>query len=148
MNDVIAGISRKILNDEDEKVIAWLGLNDASMNHDLARKKHEPKTGDWFLESDMFMTWANARKTSLWLQGKAGSGKTILCSTIIEHIKKMCDSNSSDQYAYFYFNFNAKWTVVDMMRSIIAQLCTYQKQIPLELRQLYEQCVRESATTP
>jgi ankyrin repeat domain-containing protein 50 len=143
LNDVITGISRIILNDEDAKVIAWLGLNDASVNHDLAREKHEPKTGDWFLQSDMFTTWKNTRKSSLWLHGKAGSGKTILCSTIVEQIKKMCDSNSSDQHAYFYFNFNAKWTVVDMLRSIIAQLCTCQKQIPLELRQMYDQCLRD-----
>jgi archaellum biogenesis ATPase FlaH len=121
-------------------VISWLGPNDASINHDLAREKHEPKTGDWFLESDIFTTWANATKKSLWLQGKAGSGKSILCSTIIEHIKTMCIRSSSDQYAYFYFNFQAKWTVVEMMRSIILQLCHGQGQIPRDLRELYQQC--------
>ena len=142
MNDVIAGIHRKILNDQDEKVIAWLGLNDTSMNHDLAREKHEPKTGDWFLESDMFMTRENSRKTSLWLQGKAGSGKTILCSTIIEHIKGICDSNPSYQYAYFYFDFNEnqKQTVVGLLRSMILQLCVGNASLPTEVHELYKQC--------
>ena len=144
VNDAVAGISRtlniKVLNDEDAKVISWLGLNDASINHDLAREKHEPTTGDWFLESDMFKTWATAKNKSLWLHGKAGSGKSILCSTIIEHVKTTCIPNSSDQYAYFYFNFQAKWTVDHMMRSIIVQLCHGQGQIPRDLRDLYQQC--------
>jgi ankyrin repeat domain-containing protein 50 len=140
MNDAVTAIHRKVLSDEDEKVIAWLGLNNAPINHDLARKKHEPKTGDWFLQSEKFITWTNAKRSSLWLRGKAGSGKTILCSTIIDHVIKMCDSNSTDRYAYFYFDFNSKWTAVDMLRSIIVQLCT--SQIPPELHQLYQECVR------
>jgi hypothetical protein len=142
MNNAITKISETILNGEDKKVITWLGLNDALTNHDLARTKHEPKTGEWFFISDEFTRWTNSQKASLWLYGKAGSGKTILCSTIVERIISMCNSDSSDQYAYFYFKFDAKWTAVDMIRSIIAQLCISRRQIPFELRQMYEQCSR------
>lgn len=55
MNDTVAEISRTlhtiVLDQKDEKVLAWLNFVDTSANHDLARKKHEPTTGNWFLKS-------------------------------------------------------------------------------------------------
>jgi len=128
------------LDKNDEELLAWLRPTDVSINHMLARKKHEPTTGKWFLKSGEFMTWSNASKASLWLYGKPGSGKTILCSSIIEHIIGLCNSTPSDQYAYFYFDFNQKWNGVDMLRSIIAQLCTCKKTVPREFHQLYQEC--------
>jgi hypothetical protein len=37
---------KMVLNREDEKVLDWLRLNDISVNHTQARKKHEPTTGN------------------------------------------------------------------------------------------------------
>ena len=123
---------------ENEKVLSWLSLNESQNNHNNARKKHEPTTGDWFLQSEMFTQWLNSTNSSLWLYGKAGSGKTILCSTIIQHI---IDSTPAVNCAYFYFDFQVKWKADDMLRSVIVQLCKFKNEIPLELHQLYRQCL-------
>jgi ankyrin repeat domain-containing protein 50 len=144
----ILGITRSIketlddlvLGQKDKDVLAWLKSVDTSSNHHLACKKHEPTTGNWFLASKRFDEWTKATNASLWLQGKPGAGKTILCSTIICDVEQKCKSPSPDQYAYFYFDFNERRTVVDMLRAIIAQLCTRKKEVPIELHQLYQQC--------
>jgi ankyrin repeat domain-containing protein 50 len=128
------------LDQSDEKVLTWLKSVDTSLNHDLAREKHEPTTGNWFLESKHFDEWTKATKASLWLQGNPGAGKTILCSTIIEDVKQKCNSTPCDQYAYFYFDFREKRTVVDMLRTVIVQLCARKKEVPNELHSLYQQC--------
>jgi len=127
-----------VLTHEDERVLSWLSLNESQNNHNNARKKHEPTTGDWFLQSEMFTQWLNSTNSSLWLYGKAGSGKTILCSTIIQHI---IDSTPAVNCAYFYFDFQVKWKADDMLRSVIVQLCKCQNEVPRELHQLYQQCL-------
>lgn len=35
-----------------DKLIRWLGAPDPFVNHNAARKRHEPLTGKWLLESD------------------------------------------------------------------------------------------------
>jgi Cdc6-like AAA superfamily ATPase len=134
-------LQKMVLNREDDKVLSWLSSNTSQKNHGMARKKHEPTTGNWFLQSETFMKWSNATKSSLWLYGKAGSGKTILCSTIIDHIiEKLGSTSNGAQCAYFYFDFQTKWKDDDMLRSIIAQLCAGKNNVPRELHHLYQQC--------
>ena len=132
-------LQNMVLDQKDKEVLRWLTSVDTFINHDIARKKHESTTGNWFIESDLFVKWTDATNASLWIQGIPGAGKTILCSTVIEHVKKVCEFAPLDQYAYFYFDFNDKRTVVDMLRSVIAQLC-HNKGLPSELYQLYEGC--------
>ena len=134
-------ITTMIQTQEDKEIISWLGFCDTSANHNLARRKHEATTGNWFFQTKAFMTWSNSTKASLWLHGKPGSGKTILCSTIIDHVMEMCHS-TGDQCAYFYFDFSAKRTVADMLRSIVGQLCA-NKKLPRELYHLYHhECLK------
>jgi hypothetical protein len=132
-------ITKTLRRKEDQEVLSWLSSTTSQKNHGIARKKHEPTTGNWFLQSDQFTQWSNATKSSLWLYGKPGSGKTIICSTIIDHIVEICGSGNA-QCAYFYFDFQAKWKDDDMLRSIIAQLCAGTNEIPRELHHLYQQC--------
>ena len=88
----------------NDRVLCWLGLNYVSANHTAARDKYEPKTGSWFLTSDTFIEWSNALNSSLWLHGKPGFGKTILSSSIIEHVIGLCKARPPDQCAYFLQN--------------------------------------------
>lgn len=73
------------------------------------------------------------KRQNVSLCGIPGEGKTILCSTIIEHMIKIRNSTRSDLYAYFDFDFNEKRTVVSMLSSIIAQLCIQKNAVPVEL---------------
>jgi len=129
-----------VLDQEDENVLSWLLANKSQGNHKKARKKHQASTGEWFVRSEAFTRWISSPKSSLWLYGKAGSGKTILCSTVIEHVLEKKQSSPHFHCAYFYFDFQSKWNVDDMLRSAVAQLCRSIGELPLRLRQLYQEC--------
>lgn len=132
----------EIVRDENfDRVIRWLSSPDPSSNHNSARKKCERTTGDWFIESQDFESWTTQTASSLWLYGIPGSGKTILCSTIIENVMSLC-ANSAHEYAYFYFDFNdpLKRSTISMLRSIVTQLCSRRQRIPSEVYDLYQRC--------
>lgn len=133
-------VNKFVLDQADENVLSWLLANKSQNNHNKARGKRQASTGEWFVQSNEFTRWINSPKSSLWLYGKAGSGKTILCSTTIEHVLEKSRSCADFHCAYFYFDFQTKWTVDDMLRSVIAQLCRSKGQLPLPLHHLSQEC--------
>lgn len=60
----------------------------------------------------------------LWLHGKAGSCKTVLCSAIIDNINDRFANQLDRTLIYFYFSFadTAKQKYKDLLLSLIAQL--------------------------
>ena len=85
--------------------------------------------------------WRDNKIRSLWLHGIPGAGKTILCSTIIEEVTTFC-ATRSDEFAYFYFDFNdAQKQIVDnFLRSVILQIFIHRTGIPSDIQSLYDQC--------
>jgi len=92
-----------VMSQKHDGIIRWLNASDPSSNHELARKKPEPTSGEWFINSDGFKSWTESTNKFLWLLGIPGAGKTILCSTIIEHVKALCSTNSAYQICIFLF---------------------------------------------
>jgi hypothetical protein len=78
------------------------------------------------------------------LHGIPGCGKTILCSTIIEHVEKLCQSKGGSTLAYYYFDFsdtaNQKLSV--LLRSLLFQLCMKMDLVPDALSVLHDECDR------
>ncbi|KZP11102.1 hypothetical protein FIBSPDRAFT_191646 [Athelia psychrophila] len=71
-------------------VHSWLSSLDVSQNYNAARRRHQLGTGSWFIDGKQFVDWKADPEAILCIYGKPGSGKTILCSYIIEHVKDMC----------------------------------------------------------
>ncbi|KAH0287348.1 hypothetical protein KCU62_g6027, partial [Aureobasidium sp. EXF-3399] len=126
-------------SDEFRKIIAWLGSPDPMTNHATARQRHESQTGTWLLKSSQYQSWKTGAVSHLWLYGKAGCGKTILCSTAIEDIRNTCEQDTDTCYAFFYFSFsdNRKQSDGDLLRSLVAQLGWREPGLSM-LRQAYE----------
>ena len=103
----------------------WLSAPEPWTNHTLARDLYQPSTGNWLIQSDRYQCWKSASTHHLWLYGKPGCGKTILCSEAIEDVRKHCARYSNLGFAIFYFSFidDKKQRHVDILRSLIAQLC-------------------------
>jgi hypothetical protein len=106
------------------KIIQSLTVADPTSNHDRACKSHKSGTGDWFTKGQRYRTWLAEPKSLFWLNGKAGCGKTVLSSTIIESTSIHCDENEGCVMAYFYFSFtdSAKQQCSNMLSSLLAQL--------------------------
>ncbi|KAN0126398.1 hypothetical protein V8E52_000038, partial [Russula decolorans] len=143
VGDQVAGVDERVavvdgrvacvddrVKDVDDKVKAdlrrWLSPPDPSTNHKIACRAHHKGTATWFFERRTYNEWKSTGSDSLlWIHGKPGSGKSILCSTIIEDVKSMCDASQAS-IAYFYFDFRdikkQHWS--DLVPSLLTQLST------------------------
>ncbi|KAJ5510374.1 hypothetical protein N7453_002477 [Penicillium expansum] len=62
----------------------WLMAPDATLNHNAACEKRHKTTGLWLINGQKFQNWLVERNSFLWINGFAGCGKSVLCSTAIE----------------------------------------------------------------
>jgi Cdc6-like AAA superfamily ATPase len=91
-----------------------------STNYNKALQRRQQGTGAWFIQSDTFAAWQLQKNSFLWLYGIPGCGKTILSSTIVEHLQSLSVQN----LLYFYFDFTdvGKQTLRGVVCSLIIQL--------------------------
>jgi SpoVK/Ycf46/Vps4 family AAA+-type ATPase len=126
VKDTGEGVQKLQLSHHEKDIRDWLSAAEPSINFVNALEKRHKGTGLWLTEGQTFSNWEKRSKSFLWLHGIPGCGKTVLSSTIVEHLS---DVTKPDQVLlYFYFDFNdaKKQTLDDMLRSLINQL--YQKQ--------------------
>ncbi|KAI9438127.1 hypothetical protein H4582DRAFT_2129160 [Lactarius indigo] len=102
----------------------WLSPTDPSTNHNIARKAQHQGTAVWFFQGSVFIEWKSTGSL-LWIHGKPGSGKSVICSSIIQDIMAVCEAGSAIM-AYFYFDFRNlnKQTCHDLLLSLVSQLST------------------------
>ncbi|KAF8343244.1 ankyrin repeat-containing domain protein, partial [Amanita rubescens] len=117
----------------------WLTPPDPSTNFNNALKNHLDDTGSWLLNSPTYLEWKQRDNSFLWIHGISGSGKTILCSTLIKAIKQQTD-NKNSSLTYFFCdvsNIN-KGTARGLLCSLVFTLCTPQNQEVL--KDLFQKC--------
>lgn len=125
----------------DDRLGSWLSAPDPSSNHNEACAKRQATTGDWFIQSSNFAKWKEDRNSLLWLHGIPGCGKTILCSTVIEHVLFESRAAVNKAVAYFYFDFrNTECQLEGMIRSLISQLAVRCTNPTNPLKSLYSSC--------
>jgi hypothetical protein len=119
-------------------ILIWLSAPDPSTNHTQAREKYEVGTGEWLFKSQKYQDWVSGVYPLLWLHGKAGCCKTILCSTIIKQISSLASGQHDVAFAYFYFSFSdaRKQSYTNMLLSMVTQLSRGRNVHPL-LRAAY-----------
>ncbi|KAG5752614.1 hypothetical protein H9Q70_004752 [Fusarium xylarioides] len=102
------------------KIERWLSPPDYSTNANLARERRHPGTGTWLLNSPAFQEWKLGTRQHLWLYGLAGCGKTILSTTILDHLQT--DTYTALTFFFFDFSDPRKQKLEDLLRSLAAQL--------------------------
>jgi hypothetical protein len=132
-------------HDQEErlgKICSWLSAPDPSTNYHKAHKQRQAETGLWLLESARFADWKERAASRLWLYGIPGCGKTILSSTVIEHLLQHCHDDVRMVTAYFYFDFNdtQKQDPELMLRSLLCQFLQRSVVIPKGVDALFLSC--------
>jgi len=118
---------RKEMQGREEKlgqIRSWLSAPDPAMNYLKAHKQRQAGTGLWLLQNENFREWKENAASRLWLYGIPGCGKTILSSTVVEHLQHHCGDDKRKVTVYFYFDFNdaQKQSPELMLRSLLRQL--------------------------
>ncbi|KAI4594591.1 hypothetical protein KJ359_007679 [Pestalotiopsis sp. 9143b] len=92
-------------SDKDRvELLNWLCKVDHSKLFNAARDRHQDGTNKWLIkDNDTFKQWEKRPHSFLWLHGKAGSGKSIISSSVIEYIDERIDSETA--LVYFFFSF-------------------------------------------
>jgi len=84
---------------------SWLSPPDPWKNHNIACDSRHTGTARWFIGGDDFSKWKCSGPSSLlWIHGKPGAGKSVLCSSIIEDIDGMRKLGLAS-LAFFYCDF-------------------------------------------
>ncbi|KAF3931033.1 Ankyrin-3 [Dactylellina cionopaga] len=122
-------------------ILNWYKTSDPEQNHKVSRTHHEPDTCNWIFQTEDFQSWSTSPGEHLWVHGIPGAGKTIICSTIIEHMRTICDNDPDTRLVYYYFDFadGKKQTLTGFLQSAIYQLLvTSPGDLPEAAAKLYD----------
>ncbi|KAJ5922188.1 hypothetical protein N7516_009891 [Penicillium verrucosum] len=102
----------------------WLMAPDATLNHNAACEKRHSTTGLWLVNGQKFQNWLVERNSFLWINGFAGCGKSVLCSTAIERTFRERQHRPGVGIGFFYFSFTdeSKKDASGMLRALLLQL--------------------------
>ncbi|KAH9173157.1 hypothetical protein EDB89DRAFT_1905449 [Lactarius sanguifluus] len=105
-----------------ESLRRWQSPSDPSTNHNIACDLQHEGTAEWFCDGNIFEEWRVAGPL-LWIYGKPGSGKSVLCSAIIRKIASLYEAGLASM-AYFYFDFRDidKRSRRNLLPSLLLQL--------------------------
>ncbi|KAL5343368.1 hypothetical protein BJX70DRAFT_393936 [Aspergillus crustosus] len=129
-----------------EKIQTWLAAPDATTNHGIALSKRHPGTGEWLVGSKEFSAWQFDASIVLWICGIPGCGKTILTSTIIDHLQNnRANAGAASSpgrrimLTYFYFDFcdANRQDPEDMLRSVVSQLVSQCSRLDASVDDLF-----------
>ncbi|KAL0260711.1 hypothetical protein SLS55_004401 [Diplodia seriata] len=118
----------------------WLDPPDPWVNQRRAISKRQEGTGQWFLDSPQFQSWKTQPRSFHWQHGSLGCGKTVLSSTVIEHLLREESSSSDYAVLFYYFDFNdeSKRSLEGLLRSLLFQLSDKNDASRQKLCELYE----------
>ncbi|KAF8217396.1 ankyrin repeat-containing domain protein [Mycena galopus ATCC 62051] len=82
-----------------------------------------PGTGNWFLDSDVYVRWRTNGPSLLWCRGKPGVGKSILSSIVLQDIRK----NTRASVVHYFCDFAAgkQQKATSILQSLVRQMLVY-----------------------
>ncbi|KAA1475015.1 hypothetical protein DENSPDRAFT_932059, partial [Dentipellis sp. KUC8613] len=137
---VVEKLEKVQVNLELEGCFEWLSPPDPYINYNAAQEKlYNHTSGQWLLHDLQFSAWKQEKQSSLWLHGIPGSGKSVLCSTIVSTLLQEYKSKSSCAVAFFYFDFKdpSKQVFRGLLASLLGQLSSQNHNAFSVLKQLY-----------
>lgn len=122
---------------EQFQIRNWLKPADPRANLQKGLQQRLQGSGEWFLSGEEFSRWIKERNSFLWIYGIPGCGKTILSSTVLEHLHT---GQETKPVIYFYFDFSDtnKQTLENMIWSLISQLCHEREETRVYLTSFWE----------
>ncbi|KAI0258301.1 ankyrin repeat-containing domain protein [Gloeopeniophorella convolvens] len=117
----------------------WLSSPNSSTNQATASDARHGDTSMWLVRGQIYEAWKSSG-TLLWITGKPGAGKTVICSTVIKDLQdSLRSSRSTAALAYFYCDFRdtTKQSYRAFLGSLLIDLSTQSDESEDILRRLY-----------
>lgn len=133
-----------------QSILDWISAgDDLDIRGDLqahAERRHS-KTCSWLFENEQFKRWRDSTSANsdniFWYSAPPGSGKTVLSTAVIEHLK-----NRNGPTAYFFYSFSdyTRRQALTALRALAIQLLRILKTgIPDRVVELYKEEMAQNA---
>lgn len=94
--------------EEELKILNWLQATNYATEQESFFQQHQPGTGEWFTNSEIFERWLGTRNPMLFCSGMPGAGKTIITSITVDYLKPRFRNDHRTGVAYVYCNYQRK----------------------------------------
>lgn len=138
------------------KILSWISTFNFESMHDMYQDQRHESTGIWFLDKDEFLDWRNGLSEPLsprdrddtyvppilWGYGMPGAGKSVLASTVIDHLRNIFKGDEDVQVAHIFCTrkFREGQTCNELISSILKQvILSYRHDIPEVVKEAYRQ---------
>ncbi|KAK2757302.1 hypothetical protein FQN54_004816 [Arachnomyces sp. PD_36] len=118
---------------EKKRFLEWLSAPDYEKRHTEIYSTKHPGTGDWLNDTDEVQTWLkDSKERLLWIYGKAGIGKSVLASNLVERISAMYALDRRVCILYVYYDYRDKATgdPTQVISGLMKQACRGMDEIP------------------
>lgn len=119
----------------NHRLRSFLGVNDM-LGDELQNLQllQEPGSCLWFSEASPFVSWKTDRSPAiLWLTGRPGSGKSVICSHVVEQVKS---SGAFCSYFFFKQGEASRSTLSNCLCSLAYQMAMQDSEMTDTLLQL------------
>ncbi|KAI5865136.1 hypothetical protein GGS23DRAFT_411032 [Durotheca rogersii] len=135
---------------EEQNVLNLLSSVNIDSKHLRLRKRindNVKTSGQWLLDEAVYKRWRSTPEKYLWLQGRAGCGKSYICSTVIESLKEDLVKDHSRALAYWYIQYDQADTqnADNLVSSLIRQLAAAMWLFPEKIRSLVHDHVDQNS---
>ncbi|KAM7223012.1 Ankyrin repeat-containing domain protein [Rhypophila decipiens] len=145
ITSIIEGVKALKVSEARKIILAWISPVDFTSTHQDIIYRRQEGTGAWFLNSAEYQTWLHSPGETLFCPGIPGSGKTMLNAIAIDHLEaKFRKTTENVGIAYIYFSYQKEGSqgLMDVLASLLRQLCAYRHPLPAEIQELYEECTK------
>ncbi|KAA8571421.1 hypothetical protein EYC84_001424 [Monilinia fructicola] len=145
--DIAKRIDGQSAYDTKGEILQWLTEVDPAEDYLRTLKRRLRGTGVWLQDDSRFKSWISRCKpfcdrSTLWIHGRPGSGKTVLSATTIEYLQQVSQRKAGEEMtrvAYFYCDSgdDRKKATLNILGSILAQLIIPMEDFPIEVYEAY-----------
>ncbi|CAG7556443.1 unnamed protein product [Fusarium equiseti] len=124
----------------ENTILQWLTTLEYGLEQSQILSLRQSGTGNWFFDRKEFKDWMSASKQILFCEGIPGAGKTILTSTVIDHLTSKYQEDPNIGIAYGFCNFQRQNDqIVDrFLASLLKQLIGKLPLLPQHVVALYD----------
>lgn len=133
-------------HDQERQTIldALTSVDYSSLQNNLIASRQEG-VGEWLLKHWQFKGWQSKKKSTLLCSGFPGTGKTMIASIVVDHLKKKFEKDPNIGIAFLYCNFwqQPEQQLTDLLLSLLQQFSQRQPLLPPDVRNLYGSFLKE-----